>query len=108
MQIVDVITGVAIAIKHALDRNLGKLRPLPDGTSERIIEEHFDTGATDFLALARAFEDHILYRFATQLRGFRFAEHPTHGINDVGFATSVGADDTGQLAGENHYSRIDE
>jgi len=43
-------------------------------------------------------EDHVLHRVAAQRRGARLAQHPAHGVDDVGFAAAVRADDAHQLA----------
>ena len=67
-----------------------------------------DAGAAHFLARAGALEDHILYRFAAQLRRLGFTEHPAHRVDDVGFAATVGADHPSQLAGKGNRSGVNE
>ena len=108
LQVVDVVLGLAVARQHALDRELGVLRPLPGGTAERIVEDQFDGGTRHRLALAGAVEDHVLHRFAAQFGGFRFAEHPAHGVHHVGFSAAVGADDADQLPRQGDGGGVDE
>ena len=105
---VDVVAGLAVALQHALDRDLGVLRPLPRGAAQRVVEDQLDRGARERLAVARAVEDHVLHRIAAQRRGARFAQHPAHGVDDVRFAAAVRADDADQLAGNVDRGGIDE
>ena len=98
--VVDVVAGVAVAREHALDGDLGELVPLPAGARVGVVEHQLDAGAAGRLALARAVEDHVLHRFAAQLAGLAFAQHPAHGVHDVGLAAAVGPDHADQLARE--------
>ena len=45
VQVVDVVAGVAVALEHALDRDLGVLRPLAGGAALGVVEEQLDAGA---------------------------------------------------------------
>ena len=38
--------------------------------------------------------------------GRRFAHHPAHGINSVGFTTTIRADDAGQIARKMNRGRV--
>src|SRR4030095_12428935 len=96
--VVDVIRRVAVAREHALDRDLRVLAPLTADAAQAVVEMELDRRATHGLALARAVEDHVLHRLAAQRRRLRLAEHPAHGVDDVGLAAAVGADDTHELA----------
>ena len=98
--VVDVVTAAAVAGQHALDGDLGELVPLATGAGVLVTENQLDAGAAGRLALTRTVEDHVLHRFAAQLAGLAFAEHPAHRVHDVGLATTVGADHTDQLAGQ--------
>src|SRR5690606_30202630 len=50
----------------------------------------------------------IRHRLAAQVLRRTLAHHPAHGIDDVGFAATVGADHRRHVAGEVHRGRIDE
>src|SRR5207237_5700875 len=106
--VVDVVAGIAVAREQPLDRQLRILTPLPADPSFAVVEEELDRRATDRLAIAGAVEDHVLHRFAAQRRGFRFAENPAHGVDDVRLAAAVGADDADELARRRNRRRIDE
>ena len=90
-QVVDVVARGAVAREHALDGDFGVLAPLAGGAAVGVVEHQFDAGAAAGLARRRAVEDHVLHRLAAQLGGARFAEHPAHGIDDVGLAAAVRA-----------------
>ena len=68
VQIVDVVLGLAGARQQALHRQLGILRPLAGNPSKRVVEDEFDRRPRHRFAPARAIEDHVLHRFAAQLR----------------------------------------
>jgi hypothetical protein len=106
MDIVDVIRRLAVALQHALDRNLAVARPLPAGFAEAVVEHQLDAGAIYQLAVARAVEQHVLHRLAAQMTGRRFTQHPAHGVDHVGFAAAVGTDDSHQLAGHGYVSGV--
>ncbi|SAK99265.1 hypothetical protein AWB81_05698 [Caballeronia arationis] len=107
-EIVDVVAGSAVAREHALHGDFAVSTPLAGGAAVGVIEDQFDAGPAAGLARRRAIEDHVLHRFAAQLGGARFAEHPAHGIDDVGLATAIGAHDADQLAGYLEMRGIDE
>ena len=48
----------------------------------------------------RAVEDHVLHGVAAQVLGGGLAQHPAHGVDDVGLAAAVGADDADEMARE--------
>ena len=106
--VVDVVRRIAVARQHALDRELGVLPPLAADAAQAVVEIQLDRRAADRLAVARAVEDDVLHRFAAQRRRLRFAEHPAHGVDDVGLPAAVGADDPDQLARRGNGGRIDE
>ncbi|EXI64562.1 MAG: hypothetical protein AW08_03646 [Candidatus Accumulibacter adjunctus] len=108
VQVVDVVLGLAATRQQALDRKFGILRPLAGEAPERIVEDQLDGSARHRLARARAVEDHVLHRFATQLGGLRLAEHPAHRIDHVRLAAAVRSDDADQLPGQRQRRRIDE
>ncbi len=106
--VVDVIGGIAAAVEHALDRDLGVLRPLAGGAAELVVERQLDRGARGGLARAGAVEDHVLHGLAAQVLGRRFAEHPAHRVDDVRLAAAVRPHHAGQLRGDGNDGGIDE
>ena len=106
VDVVDVVGRIAVALQHALDRDLRVLRPLPGRFAEAVVENQLDARAIDRLALAGAVEKHVLHRLAAQMLGRSLAEHPAHRVDDVRFAAAVGADDADELAGSGNASGI--
>ena len=107
LQVVDEVIRLPGARQHALDRQFRVLRPLAEGAAELVVENQLDRGARHRLAAGRPVEDDVLHRLAAQLRCFRLAEHPAHGVHDVGFAAAIGADDADQLPGQGDRGRVD-
>ncbi len=107
-QIVDVVAGGAVAREHALDGDLAVLAPLAGGAAVGVVEDQLDAGPAAGLARGGAVEDHVLHRLAAQLGGARFAEHPAHGIDDVGLAAAVRSDHADELARNLEMRGIDE
>ncbi|OQA31436.1 MAG: hypothetical protein BWY57_02349 [Betaproteobacteria bacterium ADurb.Bin341] len=64
LQIIDEIIGLAVAGQHALDRQLGVLRPLAQRPAQRIVENEFNRGARHRRPAGRTVENHILHRLA--------------------------------------------
>jgi hypothetical protein len=98
--VVDVVAAGAVARQHPLDRDLAERVPLSAGTGVGVVEHELDARPTGRLALARAIEDHVLHGLAAQLARLALAEHPAHGVHDVGLAAAVRADDADALAGK--------
>src|SRR5919197_6725142 len=97
---VDVVARLAVALEHALHRDLGVLRPLAGGAAERIVEGELYRGSGERRAVHRAVEDHVLHRVTAQRRSAALTEHPAHRVDHVRFAAAVRADDADQLAGD--------
>src|SRR6185503_5232750 len=95
--VIDVVGRVAFARQHPLDRKLAVLSPLAADPPLAVVEEELDRRTADRLAVTRAVEDHILHRFAAQGGRLRFAEHPAHRVDHIGFAAAVRSDDADQL-----------
>jgi hypothetical protein len=106
--VVDVVGTVAVARQHALDRQLDVLAPLPADATGTVVEVQLDRRAADRLAVARAVEDDVLHRLATQRGCLRFAEHPANRVDDVRLAAAVGTDDADELSRRGDGGRIDE
>ena len=96
--VVDVVTAVAIAREHTLDRDFFKLVPLTTCSVRLIVKHQFHTGTAGGFACVGAVENHILHGLAAQFTGTTFTQDPTHGINDVRFTTTIGAHHADQLA----------
>ena len=96
--VVDVVAAGTVAREHALDGDFGELAPLAAGAVVAVVEHQLHAGAAGRLAAGGAVEDHVLHGLATQLAGLGFAQHPAHGVHDVGLAAAVGADHADQLA----------
>jgi hypothetical protein len=99
VQVVDVVLGLSVARQQALDREFGILRPLTRQASERVVEDQFDRRPRYRLARSGTVEDHVLHRFAAQLRSLRLAEHPAYGVHHVRLAATVGTHDANELTG---------
>ena len=107
VDVVDEVRGrLAVAQQHALDRDLGVARPLASRASQAVVEQQFDAGAVHRLALARAVEQDILHGVPAQVARGGFPQHPAHGVDDVGLAAAVGADDAYQLSGDGDMSGV--
>src|ERR1700694_1282901 len=105
---VDVVARLAVALQDALHRDLRVLRPLSGRAPLSVVEDQLDRRARERLAGHRAVEDDVLHRVAAQRRGARLAEHPAHGVDDVGFAAAVRPDDADQLPWHVYRGGIDE
>ena len=106
--VVDVVAGIAVALQHALDGDLGVGRPLPADLAQRVVEHQLDAGARHRLAVAGAVENHVLHGFAAQGRGARLAQHPAQRVDHVGFAAAVGTDDAHELPRQRDMGGINE
>ncbi|KGD44404.1 hypothetical protein DO72_5716 [Burkholderia pseudomallei] len=107
-QIVDVIARRAVAREHALHGDLAVLAPLAGRAAVGVVEDQLDARPAAGLARRRAVEDHVLHRLAAQLGGARLAEHPAHGVDDVGLAAPVRAHHADQLTWNLEVRGIDE
>jgi len=106
--VVDVVRRFAVTLQHALDRDLGVLRPLASGLAEAVVERELDARTRDRAPLRRAVEDHVLHGLAAQRARAGLAEHPAHRVDDVRFAAAVRADYADQLARDIDGRRVDE
>ena len=96
--VVDVITAGAVTGQDPLDRNFGELAPLSACAVVAVVKYQLNTGAAGGFARCGAIEDDVLHGLAAQLAGTALAQHPTHRVDDVGFAAAVGAHHPHQLA----------
>ena len=95
--VVEVVAAGAVTREHPLDGNLGELAPLATGTVIRVVKNQLHAGPAGGLADVGAIENHVLHGLATQLTGAAFAQHPAHGVHDVGLAAAVRPDHAHQL-----------
>ncbi len=97
---VEEVVGGAVAHHLALDRDLGVVGVLAADGAVGVVEHELDGGGAHRLARGGAVEDDVRHGVAAQVLGGSLAQHPAHGVDDVGFAAAVGADDADQVAGE--------
>jgi hypothetical protein len=105
---VEEIAGVAVARQLALDRDLAEAAIAVAEAALAVVEQDLDRGAAHGFPVARAVEDHVLALRAAQLLGAHLAQHPAHGVDDVGLAAAVGADHAGQVAVHVQHGRVHE
>ncbi len=108
LQVVDEVVRLPLPRQRALDRKFGILRPLAERPAEQVLENQLDGSARHGLAARRPVEDDVHHRLAAQFGSFRLAQHPAHGIHDVGLAAAIWPDDADQLPGDGNGCRIDE
>src|SRR5690606_1953017 len=95
-----------IAGQHTPDSNFSVSAPLPDGATVAVIKDQFDRRPCSWLSVSRAVEDNVLHGFAAQLRGACFTQHPTYGVDNIGFSAAIGTDHAHHLAGHRDDRRI--
>src|SRR6185437_410801 len=105
---VDVIAGGAVARHLTLEGDLVVARVSAADLAVGVVEHELHRGGADRFAGRRAVEDHIRHVVAAQVLRRQLAHHPTHRVDDVGFAAAVRADDTGEVAGKADLRGIDE
>ena len=104
--VVDEVVAATVAGEYALDSDLGELIPLPTGAVVAVVKIEFHAGAAGRFALGGAVEDHVLHGLATQLARLGLAQHPAHGVHDVGLAATVGAHHPHQLPRQHEVGRL--
>ena len=91
-RVVDEVLALAVAVHAARDGDLGELERQ---RAVGVVEHEVDLGDADRLPRRGTREDDVFHRLAAQRLGALLAEHPQHGVGDVGLARAVGADDDG-------------
>ncbi len=90
--VVQEVLAEAVALHAPLDGDLVELH----GNAVVVVGEgDRDLGQADRLALGRPLEDDVLHALAAQLLGGLLAEDPADGVDDVGLAAAVRAQDRG-------------
>ena len=97
---VEVIVGHTVARDLALDRDFRKGGVFATEGAVGVIEDQLDGGEPDRFAIDRAIENDVGHRLAAQVFGRAFAHHPAHGVDDIRFAATVGADYRHRLLGK--------
>ena len=87
---VDGVLALPGAVQQPGDRHLGVLDRQQPG---RVVDGEGDLGPAEGAAAARAGEDDVLHLAAAQRFRPLLAEHPGDGVDDVGFAGAIWADD---------------
>ena len=105
---IQVIERLAITGNQTLDRDFAKAGIFAEQAAVGIVKDQLDRRRAHRLARAGAGENDIGQGIATQSARGAFAQHPADGIDDVGFAATVGTDDRGHVARQLQYGRIDE
>ncbi len=106
--VVDVVTGIAVALQHALDGDFRIAGPLPVRLAQRIVEDQFDARARHRLALAGTVEDHVLHGLAAQRGSLGLAQHPAQRVDHVRLAAAVRPDHAHDLPRQRNVRGIDE
>ena len=106
--IVQGIFRLPISGDFASDRYFGISRVFPTDRAIRVVEDQFNRRLPHGFSRTGTGEDDIVHRFATKMLGGRLTHDPTYGIDGVGLATTIWADDANQGAGKFQISRIDE
>ena len=105
---VQEVAGLTVARDLTLDRDLIEGRVLAPGSAVAVVEDQLDARHADRLAPGAAIEDDVGHGLAAQHLGRGLAHHPAHGVDDVGFAAAVRADDADQIARKVNGRGIDE
>ncbi len=105
---VEVIRILRVAGDLAADGNLRVRGVLAHQGTVAVVEDQLDAGLADRLATGGAIENDVGHRLAAQILGRALTHHPAHGIDNVGFATAVRADDGRHVAGEIDGGGVDE
>ncbi len=90
------------------DRDFGVRRVLAADPAVFVAEDQLDAGNRRGLAGVGAVEDDVGEVLAAQLLRRTLPHDPANGVDDVGLAAAVGANDGAPIAGEDDGCRIDE
>ena len=93
--VVDAVLGLAVAADFARDDELGIVGKRTARAAITVVKMQGNARHARRPPVRRAGKDDIGHRLAAQLFGSRLAQHPAHGVDDVGFAATVRADDAG-------------
>src|SRR5262249_7416077 len=105
---VDAIDAAGLAFDAAgnLDRvafGIGAAR-----AAVAIVDEQGHLPHNSGPASGAAGEDHIVHLAAAHRGGAGLAHHPAHGVEQVGFAATIGADHGGEAGLDEQFRRFDE
>ena len=105
---VEVVSGLAVAGHFAANGNFRVGRVFAEQGAVGVIEHQLDARLAHRFTAGRAVEDDVGHRLAAQVLGRTLAHHPTHGVDDVRLAATIGPDHRRHVTGEVHRGRVDE
>ena len=91
------VLGLTITGDQTLDGNFTVLGILPPQGAIAVIKHQFDGCLANGLTGAGAVENNVRHGVATQVFRGRFAHHPTHRINHIGFAAAIRTDNSDEI-----------
>ncbi len=103
---VEHISGLRLAVDDALDRDFVEGGVFALHRVVGVVENELDGGLANRFAVAGAVEDHVRKIFTTQLARRAFTHDPAYGIDNIGFAATIGADDGAKITGEVDCGRV--
>ncbi|MNQ62537.1 hypothetical protein D3C85_768860 [compost metagenome] len=105
---VDLVVVGAVTQHLAAHRDLGITAKFTGHPVVGIVEHQLHRGAAMGAAVDGAVEDDVRHVLAAQVAGRALPQHPAHGVDDVGFATAVGAHHGGHVGRQFDAGRLDE
>ena len=107
MNVVDVVSRLAIPSQDPFNANFRIARPLPRGFAMPVVENQLHARAPDRFPIHRAVENHILHGLATQCGCPRLSQNPAHRVDNVGLTATVWSYDADEIARNRDVSGID-
>ena len=105
---VDPVGRAAAALDLSGDLKLVQLGEVAAGGAVAVVQGERDLGQVARRARGAAGEDDVVHLAAAHALGRGLAHDPAQGLDEVGLAASVGADDPGQARRDDQLRRIDE
>lgn len=105
---VDAVGRPGLAFDPARDLELVGIVELRRCQPVRIVQQQADLGGVARRPGAASREDDVVHSRAAQALVGIFPHRPAHGLDEVGLAATVGADDAGQPAQDRHFGGVDE
>lgn len=105
---VEVVGVLAVAGDLATNGDFRVGRVFAHQGAVGVVEHQLDAGLADRFAAGGAVEDDVGHRFAAQVLCRTFAHHPTHRVDDIGFAATVRAHHRCHVAGKVDRGGVDE
>ena len=105
---VDRVGRAVAALDAAHDVELVGVVHHGGGAARLVVERQHDFGDVACRTRAGAGEDHVFHLAAAHLLGGGLAHDPLQGLDEIGFAATVGADNAGNAGFNGEFGRIDE